>query len=78
MIEFAFIALHHCWAAKGDEQVVGDVLEPTPSKVLKIVHTRFLFMVIIVDVRVCVSSIDKNRVSSSFPPKEFWGINQKS
>ena len=26
MIEFAFIALHHCWAAKGDEQVVGDVL----------------------------------------------------
>lgn len=26
MIEFAFIALHQCWAAKGDERVVGDVL----------------------------------------------------
>ena len=26
MIQFAFIALHQGWAAKGDERVVGDVL----------------------------------------------------
>ena len=60
MIQFAFIALHQCWAAKGDERVVGDVLGThTPSKRLNIVHTRFLFMVIILDVRVRVSSMDQ-------------------
>ena len=44
---------------KGMNRLLVMSWEPTPSKVLKIAHTRFLFMVIIVDVRVCVSSIDQ-------------------